>query len=138
MRLLGSLYTIESAGLTEQGCDYAILLDPEHFIYKAHFPGEPITPGVCIMQIAIELLGEYLGSPLSLNCAKNVKYLKTIEPDKVTRLCYSLQKVTVVTPDATADSDTYSGAEAPALVKAQVVVSAGDTVYTKLSLECKK
>ena len=58
MKLRDSLYTIVSEFKGDGRHDFNIKLDPEHFIYKAHFPGEPITPGVCIMQIAKELLEE--------------------------------------------------------------------------------
>ena len=56
MKLIDSLYKVISDTRSETGHVFSIELDPEHFIYKAHFPGEPITPGVCIMQIAKELL----------------------------------------------------------------------------------
>ena len=67
MKLLNSLYSIVSESVTESGRDYNIVLDAEHFIYKAHFPGEPITPGVCIMQIAVELLSLHCGKPLAID-----------------------------------------------------------------------
>lgn len=66
MKLLDNLYHI----IDENNCDvdhtYTIKLNAEHFIYAAHFPGEPITPGVCIMQIAQELLERHLGNDLVL------------------------------------------------------------------------
>ena len=46
MKLRDSLYTIVSEFKGDGRHDFNIKLDPEHFIYKAHFPGEPITPGV--------------------------------------------------------------------------------------------
>ena len=49
MKLIDSLYKVISDTRSETGHVYSIELDPEHFIYKAHFPGEPITPGVCIL-----------------------------------------------------------------------------------------
>ena len=39
---------------------YTIKLIPSCVIYQAHFPGEPITPGVCIVQMAKELIEELL------------------------------------------------------------------------------
>ena len=63
MKLLDSLFSIVSASSEDGRHVYTIRLNPEHFIYKAHFPGEPITPGVCIMQIAIELRSRYPEMP---------------------------------------------------------------------------
>ena len=53
---------------------------PDHLIYKAHFPGMPVTPGVCILQIIQELLSEQQGMPLFINGIKNAKFIKMISP----------------------------------------------------------
>jgi len=57
-----------------------VRLNASHDIYKAHFPGNPITPGVCLLQIALELLGDKFNRDLRLVSAKNIKYLKVISP----------------------------------------------------------
>ena len=44
--------------LEDKGQEVKIRLNPDHEIYRAHFPGNPITPGVCIVQIISEVLGE--------------------------------------------------------------------------------
>lgn len=122
MKLLDSLYTVTSVTPIDNGHEFDISLNPEHFIYQAHFPGEPITPGVCIMQIAVELFELALNVPLSLSCVKNIKFLRIISPDEVTEVRYSLQKIT-------REDDE---------LKVQVVVSAAGDVYAKLSLICKE
>ena len=121
MKLQNSLFTVLSHTVTENRHDFNIRLDAEHFIYKAHFPGEPITPGVCIMQIALELMEVATAQELDVKCVKNVKFLRIISPQEVTEVCYSLQKL-IVADDG---------------VKCQIVVSAGDDVYAKLSLICE-
>lgn len=122
MKLIDSLYKVISDDRTATSHVYSIELAPEHFIYKAHFPGEPITPGVCIMQIAKELLEESIGGPLELSCVKNVKFLRIISPAEVTGVDYILQKISTENDE----------------VKVQVSVSAGDDTYAKLSLICRK
>ena len=52
MLLKNSLYAIEGQETADGAVCYDIRLHPDHTIYKAHFPGEPITPGVCVIQIA--------------------------------------------------------------------------------------
>lgn len=121
MKLQNSLFTVLSHTVTENRHDFNIRLDAEHFIYKAHFPGEPITPGVCIMQIALELMEEAAEKKLEVKCVKNVKFLRIITPQEVTEICYSLQKLTI-------EENT---------VKCQITVSAGTDVYAKLSLICE-
>mgnify|MGYP006388634501 CR=1 FL=1 len=122
MKLLDALYSIVSDSPMENGHDFELRLNPEHFIYQAHFPGEPITPGVCIMQIAVELLEAAMKTPLALTCVKNIKFLKIISPKELAQVSYSLQKITKEEGE----------------VKAQVVVSAGNDIYAKLSLVCKE
>lgn len=57
-----------------------IELNAYHLIYQAHFPGNPITPGVCIVQIIGELLGGRLNRKLSLSRISNLKFNSTISP----------------------------------------------------------
>ena len=79
--MLDDLFSIVSCHSGEDGVEYAVRLNPEHFIFRAHFPGMPITPGVCILQMCIELLGKWCGMPLVLECAKNNrKVLKNPAP----------------------------------------------------------
>ena len=121
MKLLNSLYSIVSESVTESGRDYNIVLDAEHFIYKAHFPGEPITPGVCIMQIAVELLSLHCGQNLLIETVKNIKFFKIISPLENPGICFSISKL----------ENGDSG------VKAQVNVTGDGETFAKLSLICK-
>lgn len=57
-----------------------IKLNASHQIYQAHFPGNPITPGVCIVQIICELLSGRLNRPLALSKITNLKFNSTISP----------------------------------------------------------
>ena len=73
MKFLDSLYSVTQSRKTEGGFEFDISFFPGHFIYKAHFPGEPITPGVCIIQIATELFSLKFACVLS---AENEIYAK--------------------------------------------------------------
>ena len=57
-----------------------IELNANHLIYQAHFPGNPITPGVCIVQIIGELLSGRLNRQLTLSKITNLKFNSTISP----------------------------------------------------------
>ena len=80
MKLLNDFFTISSS--TENGNEliYNIHLNKEHFIYAAHFPGNPITPGVCIMQMVQELVEQHLNVKLQLKTLNNIKYMSVISP----------------------------------------------------------
>jgi 3-hydroxyacyl-[acyl-carrier-protein] dehydratase len=121
MKLLNNLFTIVENKVVENNHNYTIKLDSEHFIYKAHFPGEPITPGVCIMQIAQELLEHATDTRLYINCVKNVKFLRIISPNEITIISFVLSKV----------------AREDDIIKAQISVISENDTFAKLSLVCQ-
>ena len=57
-----------------------ITLLEAHPIYKGHFPGNPITPGVCQIQMVKETTEEITGLQLKLSQAKNIKFLNVLMP----------------------------------------------------------
>ncbi len=123
MKFLNNLYHIVSKDVVDASIRYNIHLDASHFIYQAHFPDEPITPGVCIIQIAKELLEEHLGIGLEIQKVKNVKFLNVISPLATPNVTYVFEKIM---PD---DSEkTY---------KVMTQVSSGETSLAKLSFTCK-
>ena len=66
MMLLNDFYQI-----TEQASQaFRIRLNPAHEIYRAHFPGQPITPGVCQIQLVTELLSQLLDAEATLTDCK--------------------------------------------------------------------
>jgi 3-hydroxyacyl-[acyl-carrier-protein] dehydratase len=59
-----------------------ITLKPAHDIFKGHFPGQPVVPGVCMMQMVKEVLENHLGKKLQLVKADNIKFLSFIDPNQ--------------------------------------------------------
>ena len=59
----------------------SIQLNPSHDIFKGHFPGNPVLPGVCIVQILKEILMYHLDNKLILSSASSIKYLSFINPE---------------------------------------------------------
>jgi len=57
-----------------------IRLQPESEIFKAHFPENPITPGVCQVGIIGELAEKIYGGRLSLKEVKLLKYIDILRP----------------------------------------------------------
>lgn len=79
--LIEGLYTTESFNTNEEGISAQIRLNPQHEIFKGHFPGKPIMPGVCMIQIIKELTEKSLGKDLFLSVASNVKFMAIINPE---------------------------------------------------------
>jgi 3-hydroxyacyl-[acyl-carrier-protein] dehydratase len=80
--LLNKLYVLSSLELSGEKDKIAayILLNREHPVFKGHFPGNPILPGVCTVQIIRELMEMALEKELLLTKAGNIKYLGFINP----------------------------------------------------------
>ncbi|MDD4589307.1 MAG: hydroxymyristoyl-ACP dehydratase [Parabacteroides sp.] len=74
------LYTVVCSEKQETLYYVEVALNPENIIYKSHFPGKPITPGVCIIQMLKELVEMIKKQSYMIFEVKNVKFLKIIDP----------------------------------------------------------
>lgn len=90
MTLLNELYTIAASHTDLLKAEYTLQLRSDSIIYKAHFPKHPITPGVCIIRMAVELAESYLESQLTLFTVKSVKFLSVISPEETKEVVYIL------------------------------------------------
>lgn len=122
MMLRDELYTITASHLEGQTASYTLRLHPDSVIYKAHFPGQPITPGVCIIRTAVELAEIHFDCPLTLFVVKNVKFLSVISPEETKEVVCRL----------------YGFKEEADMLSFQCVVTANNAVHAKMSLSCKK
>jgi len=118
MKLKDNFFKIKNFIKTEAGFDFMIELNPEHFIYQAHFPENPITPGVCMIQIIKELLIEISHCNLFLKKIYNVKFLNIINPLRNKEVIFSISFLMK-------EKDTY---------KVNVIVYQNDTRFAKLSM----
>ena len=57
-----------------------ILINENHDVFKGHFPGNPIMPGVCMMQIIKELTEQITKKSILLQSLTNVKFMALINP----------------------------------------------------------
>ena len=89
MRLKDNLYRVVTTEPTDDGFRCQIRLDADHVIYKAHFPRNPVTPGVCLMQMAKEMMEERLGRRLQQKEVPGMKFCRTITPDVEPIFIYS-------------------------------------------------
>ena len=121
MTFRNNLYFIDSVSRTEEDVTYRLHLNAGHIIYAAHFPGEPITPGVCLLQMGVELLSDAVSSELEIDTMKNVKFLSVLHPEG--------QTVEVRVHHMNVDGDA---------VKAQTDFTAGEVPVAKMSLLCRK
>ncbi len=79
--LISDFYKITSLEENNPGNIKAtILLNKDHSVYAAHFPGNPITPGVIEIQLVKEMLEHHLNKELKLATMARCKFLKILNP----------------------------------------------------------
>ncbi|MBC8770144.1 3-hydroxyacyl-ACP dehydratase [Arenibacter sp. BSSL-BM3] len=118
--LIQGLYTTETFNKNEEGISAQIKLNPKHEIFKGHFPGKPIMPGVCMIQIIKELTERGLGKDLFLSIASNVKFMAIINPETDPTLVIDINL-----------------SELDGLIKIKSTTTFGETVALKLSATFK-
>jgi 3-hydroxyacyl-[acyl-carrier-protein] dehydratase len=91
--LLNKLYKIRSMNTNADGSGFMaeIELDPNHPLFEGHFPGNPILPGVCTVQIIRELLEQSVQKSLRMTKAGNIKYLGFVNPFTMPVLTFQFQ-----------------------------------------------
>ncbi|MFS4454844.1 3-hydroxyacyl-ACP dehydratase [Maribacter sp. 2304DJ31-5] len=80
--LIEGLYEILNFLYKEQTVEASIKLNKNHEIFGGHFPGHPVLPGVCVIQMTKELAEKALERKLLLTMASNVKFMTVINPEK--------------------------------------------------------
>ncbi len=113
-----TLFSIISETQSDLQADFTIQLNRSHPVYSGHFPTDAITPGICIIQIAVDLFSHIQNQEYFLIQAKNVKFLQIIRPDEYGVVEYRLSWEPI-------DNGSY-------FVK--VVVVHNEIVFSKMSI----
>jgi 3-hydroxyacyl-[acyl-carrier-protein] dehydratase len=82
MILKDHFYTIQEISNENNTVRSVIQLNAEHPIFGGHFPGQPVVPGVCMLQMIKELLETTFSSALRLSKGNELKFLNVIDPTK--------------------------------------------------------
>jgi len=115
--LLKNFYTVNTINkVADQSFLVEVTLNEKHEVFKGHFPGNPVTPGVGMMQIIKELTEEITGEKLFLSTASNVKFMALINPE--------------VTPDLKLELDILVADQE---IKVKNTTSFGETTALKLT-----
>ena len=81
MSLRNSLYYPVGSREADSGRIVTVRFDESHPIFKGHFPGHPVVPGVCLVQIAEELLSDRSGHSVRFTAVRNLKFRQPVTPD---------------------------------------------------------
>jgi 3-hydroxyacyl-[acyl-carrier-protein] dehydratase len=61
-----------------------LVINAGHKIFEGHFPGHPVVPGVCMMQMVKEILEQVFKKKTNLASAADMKFLAIINPEENT------------------------------------------------------
>ena len=78
--LVNDFFTISK--LEKEGFEIKaeLIINADHKIFEGHFPGHPVVPGVCMMQMVKEIIEKVIGEKTNLVRAGEMKFLAIINP----------------------------------------------------------
>ena len=119
--LLDNYFYIEKQEKDEEGFLFLVRLNTEHPIFNGHFPGNPISPGVCNIQMIKECAERIMGCQLTLDNIKQCKFSNLIIPSSELRITISIRLQQI-------EGDR---------IKLHGIISTGDIKNTELKAEGK-
>jgi 3-hydroxyacyl-[acyl-carrier-protein] dehydratase len=84
--LQGDFFTISKLERTDPEIKADLVINANHEIFEGHFPGHPVVPGVCMMQMIKEIMEQVLEKKTNLDSAAEMKFLAIIDPQANTNI----------------------------------------------------
>jgi len=78
--LNSSFYSIVQTENKNESFSFLLELNEKHPIYQGHFPGHPVVPGACLLQMVIELIEVIFERKLTFLKADELKFLAPVNP----------------------------------------------------------
>lgn len=80
MILKDDFYTVVQLSEENNTIRATLELNAGHRIFEGHFPGQPVVPGVCMVQMVKELLETATDKRMLLKQSDHIKFLSVIDP----------------------------------------------------------
>jgi 3-hydroxyacyl-[acyl-carrier-protein] dehydratase len=96
-----------------------VRLNPSHNVFRGHFPGNPVLPGVYIIQILKDIAMNLTKKKLIVSKADSIKYLAFINPESNSTLVFE-----------TSFSDEFEN-----IIKYNCSVNSDNTVFCRIKGE---
>ena len=89
--LVNDFFTISK--LEKEGFEIKaeLVIHANHKIFEGHFPGHPVVPGVCMMQMVKEIMEQVFKKKTNLVSAVDMKFLNIINPEENTDIQAALK-----------------------------------------------
>lgn len=73
-------YSIENQTIEGLSGLFHVRLNPECEVYEGHFPGSPVSPGVCNIQMMLECAQKVLQQPVRMRKLSRCRFTTLLSP----------------------------------------------------------
>ena len=94
--LLDDFFKIINLQQKENTFKAELEINAAHKIFEGHFPGQPVTPGVCMMQMIKEIIEKGMDHKTQLIMADEMKFLSVIDPRQNNRITAEIKYTIIV------------------------------------------
>jgi 3-hydroxyacyl-[acyl-carrier-protein] dehydratase len=92
--LQGDFFNIHHLEIQGDSIKADLVINAGHQIFEGHFPGQPVVPGVCMMQMVKEIIERVTQKKTNLLKAGEMKFLAVIDPTQNSIIQASLKYTT--------------------------------------------
>lgn len=124
---VAQFFTLESGEKNGNSATYRCRLHPEAPVFKAHFPGFPVLPGVLTLKMVVDAINAsqfFSTQTLTVQSIGNAKYLAVVNPQET-------QKVEI-----SVALKAEKNADEPAVFQFKATVQNGETRFATFSFSC--
>lgn len=89
-----SYYTIVNQQINEQDAVFIVSLNPDCPVYDGHFPGNPIAPGACNIEMVRQCAALAIGREIRLTAIRVCKFMMLLRPGEPELLSIQLNWTT--------------------------------------------
>lgn len=117
--LLYTFFSIDKVTTQDEKTLFEVSINNEHAVFEGHFPGNPVVPGVFLIQMVREVIEHWQQKKFKIEAADEIKFMNMVVPQQSSRLTLEIQK--------------RVKSEKPFAFS--IVVSDGATVFIKMKLD---
>lgn len=124
---VAQFFTLESGEKNGNSATYRCRLHPEAPVFKAHFPGFPVLPGVLTLKMVVDAINAsqfFSTQTLMVQSIGNVKYLAVVNPQETQEVEISVAL------------KAEKNADEPAVFQFKATVQNGETRFATFSFSC--
>lgn len=124
---VAQFFTLESGEKNGNSATYRCRLHPEAPVFKAHFPGFPVLPGVLTLKMVVDAINAsqfFSTQTLMVQSIGNAKYLAVINPQETQEVEISVAL------------KAEKNADEPAVFQFKATVQNGETRFATFSFSC--